>query len=410
MRLTPPNIPRASGEGGIMLRQASLTTVGGLKSSSDGATRVASSQLPDGEALSGGDGGSGLEAQHVQGNHLSEAFLAMNCMRLKGQLCDVQLTAGGQQLRAHRLVLAASSPYFHAMFNSDMCEKSKGEVVLHDISFMALQLLVEFAYTGEVVITEANVQGLLPAASLVQVGSVRDACCSFLLRQLHPSNCLGIRSFADTHACRDLLCKSHRYALHHFREVAHTDEFLMLPLSQVEDLISSDELNVSSEELVYEATVAWIKHDLSERQKYVGKEGRWRLLPSMHSRRNSCGVAILERSLYAVGGNDGSLCLNSAERFDLAANMWDHVSSMHSRRTTHEVVQADGFLYAVGGNDGSSSLNTVERYDPRHNKWMLVTAMMLRRSSVGAAVLDCPVLERSAQERSYSTSTASSEP
>lgn len=79
-------------------------------------------------------------------------------------------------------------------------------------------------------------------------------------------------------------------------------------------------------------------------------------------------------------------------------------------RTTHEVVQADGFLYAVGGNDGSSSLNTVERYDPRHNKWMLVTAMMLRRSSVGAAVLDCPVLERSAQERSYSTSTASSEP
>lgn len=39
-------------------------------------------------------------------------------------------------------------------------------------------------------------QVLLPASSLLQMGPVRDACCKFLLRQLHPSNCLGIRSFA----------------------------------------------------------------------------------------------------------------------------------------------------------------------------------------------------------------------
>ncbi|KAH8038331.1 hypothetical protein HPB51_001114 [Rhipicephalus microplus] len=146
--------------------------------------------------------------------------------------------------------------------------------------------------------------------------------------------------------------------------------------------------------------LAVLGHDGANYQSSVERldprEGRWRLLPSMHSRRNSCGVAVLDRSLYAVGGNDGSLCLSSAERFDLTANMWDH------RRTTHEVVQADGYLYAVGGNDGSSSLNTVERYDPRHNKWMLVTAMMLRRSSVGAAVLECPVLER-ANSTSFAT-------
>lgn len=37
---------------------------------------------------------------------------------------------------------------------------------------------------------------LLPASSLLQIQSVREACCKFLLRQLHPSNCLGIRSFA----------------------------------------------------------------------------------------------------------------------------------------------------------------------------------------------------------------------
>ncbi|KAL0158270.1 hypothetical protein M9458_046346, partial [Cirrhinus mrigala] len=46
---------------------------------------------------------------------------------------------------------------------------------------------------------------LLPAASLLQLNGVRDACCKFLLSQLDPSNCLGIRGFADTHSCSDLL-------------------------------------------------------------------------------------------------------------------------------------------------------------------------------------------------------------
>ena len=39
-------------------------------------------------------------------------------------------------------------------------------------------------------------QVLLPASSLLQLNGVREACCYFLLKQLHPSNCLGIRSFA----------------------------------------------------------------------------------------------------------------------------------------------------------------------------------------------------------------------
>ena len=41
--------------------------------------------------------------------------------------------------------------------------------------------------------TEENVQILLPAANLLQLNDVRDACCEFLQRQLHPTNCLGIR-------------------------------------------------------------------------------------------------------------------------------------------------------------------------------------------------------------------------
>lgn len=77
-----------------------------------------------------------------------------------------------------------------------MLERTQGAVQLHDIDGLALKLLIDYIYTGKITITEQNVQVLLPASSLLQMHSVREACCCFLLRQLHPSNCLGIRSFA----------------------------------------------------------------------------------------------------------------------------------------------------------------------------------------------------------------------
>ncbi|RWS00717.1 Kelch-like protein 17, partial [Dinothrombium tinctorium] len=210
------------------------------------------------------------QINYVNADHLRNCFVAMNEMRKSGQLCDVSLEVNSNKVKAHRLVLSATSAYFNAMFNSEMAEKSKSVIVLHDIDFNALNLLVEYSYTGEISICEDNVQSLLPAASLLQISSVREACCKFLLRQLHPSNCLGIRHFADAHSCEELHQTSHKYALENFPEVVLTEEFLDLPYNEVENLISSDQLNVTTEECVYNAVMSWIKHDLKNREHYLG--------------------------------------------------------------------------------------------------------------------------------------------
>lgn len=66
---------------------------------------------------------------------------------------------------------------------------------------------------------EGNVQTLLPAACLLQLAEIQEACCEFLKRQLDPSNCLGIRAFADTHSCRELLRIADKFTQHNFQEV-----------------------------------------------------------------------------------------------------------------------------------------------------------------------------------------------
>lgn len=57
-----------------------------------------------------------------------------------------------------------------------------------------------------------SLQVLLPAASLLQLMDVRQVCCNFLRTQLHPTNCLGIRAFADLHACTQLMSQAQAYA------------------------------------------------------------------------------------------------------------------------------------------------------------------------------------------------------
>lgn len=55
-------------------------------------------------------------------------------------------------------------------------------------------------------------------------------------------------------------------------------------------------------------------------------------MPPMTNRRSSAGVATLDGKIYAVGGNDGSLCMNTVERFDPTKNAWESVAPMHTRR------------------------------------------------------------------------------
>ena len=50
---------------------------------------------------------------------------------------------------------------------------------------------MDFFYSGEIDISENNVQELLPVTCLLQVQSVQKACCDFLERQLSSENCLG---------------------------------------------------------------------------------------------------------------------------------------------------------------------------------------------------------------------------
>lgn len=65
----------------------------------------------------------GHSVAHNSKRHYHDAFVAMSRMRQRGLLCDVVLRVAATEIRAHKVVLASCSPYFHAMFTSKRDER-----------------------------------------------------------------------------------------------------------------------------------------------------------------------------------------------------------------------------------------------------------------------------------------------
>ncbi|CAG2174992.1 unnamed protein product [Oppiella nova] len=90
-------------------------------------------------------------------------------------LVDVTLSAEGQQLRAHQLVLAACSPYFRRLF-ADTHHRPVHYpiVVIKGMPFADLKAIVEFIYWGEVCIPRRQLQSLLANGAELQVKGLHE--------------------------------------------------------------------------------------------------------------------------------------------------------------------------------------------------------------------------------------------
>lgn len=363
-------------------------------------------------------------------SHAEQMMKKIDAFFDRHQLCDVTLITGQQRIPAHRIVLSSASDYFAAMFTSDVLEATQEEVHMKNIDPESMFAIIRYIYVGHLEIREETVEGLLSAACLLQLDKVIDACCKFLKKQLHPSNCIGIRQFAESQGCLSLFKDSDNYVVEHFIEVVYNQEFLLLSPDEAAQLFSNDLLDVPNEETVFHALVKWAKHDLSrqqhlqkllafiklpllspqfladhvqnnslfkddlESQELVMEAMKYHLLPerrpSMQSsrtkpRKSTVGV------LYAVGGMDCTKGALSIEKYDLRKDRWSQVASMNERRLQFGIAVIDDRLYVVGGRDGLKTLNTVESYDPKTKQWMPEVAMATHRHGLGVSVLEGPM-------------------
>ena len=200
--------------------------------------------------------------------------------RDEGQFIDVRLKVCEDIFPAHRIVLAANSDYFHAMFTDGGMKESNQEVIeLKDesISPDVLKIVMDSIYTGDLHVNEENVFDVLAVADHLQVTSVVKLCCDFLLIQ-----CIQLRfdvetycrvwTMADTHGLKDLQEAAEHEIASKFKDICESEEFLThIGADQLSSLLSRDDLSGLSETFVFKSVMQWIKHQKEKRMAVAAK-------------------------------------------------------------------------------------------------------------------------------------------
>ncbi|XP_069721001.1 kelch-like protein 30 isoform X2 [Phaenicophaeus curvirostris] len=378
-------------------------------------------------------------------SHAQGVLEGLQRLRANPRLVDVRLVAGGQEFPCHRGVLALCSHYFHAMFSGDFAESIAAQVELKEVDPVALEMLLDFAYTGKVTINQDNVERLMRTSSQLHFPTVQQE---------------------------------------NFEAVSRQEEFLQLSKERLAVYLSNDQLQVQEEQSLAEAVLRWVRHDpgpraqflpellelarlvslpdqylqnllateplvrdsdaskaLVARSRSVGqsdagaqkklptppqkleevlvvvggrvleesedegggqemppatrnfafynpKTRRWMALPDFPD-YNKWGFSLvaLNNDVYVTGGSRGSQndtwSTTQAWRFCPKDGAWKPIANMLRARTNHTSAVLNGEIYVLGGTTVDAV--EVERYDPYNRSWCAISPALKYVSNFAAA-------------------------
>lgn len=173
-----------------------------------------------------------------------------------------------ESIHCHKLVLAGLSPYFRAMFTSNFVETHSNHIIIPAADLATLKLVIDYAYSGSLLLTLKNVQAVFSLASLLQLEDILTACSHFMFTHLDLNNALNVLHFAKMHQAEELTKNSRHFIIKNIIDIVNdTSDFVEFEhIDVIIEILSDDELNVSSELFVLEAILKWIEYDLEKRE------------------------------------------------------------------------------------------------------------------------------------------------
>ncbi|XP_022035703.1 BTB/POZ domain-containing protein POB1 isoform X2 [Helianthus annuus] len=163
-------------------------------------------------------------------------------------------------------ILAAKSPFFYKLFSNGMRESEQRHVTLriNASEEAALMELLNFMYSNTLTVTTAlELLDVLMAADKFEVASCM-RYCSRSLRNLDmtPESALLYLDLPSSvlmaEAVQPLTDAAKQFLAVRYKDITKfLDEVLTLPLAGVEAILASDDLQVASEDAVYDFVLKW---------------------------------------------------------------------------------------------------------------------------------------------------------
>ncbi|XP_037078214.1 kelch-like protein 10 [Pollicipes pollicipes] len=300
-----------------------------------------------------------------------------------------------------------------------------------------MRLVIEYAYTRNTLVDSENVEMLLRTADYFNIEGMLKDTCNFLMMEVGPRNCFGIRKFASFYNCAELENEIHNYIMRYFVDIAHAndnEELLNLPPDEMCAILGADNLNVKNEEVVWETMLNWIEREPKNRKQHIHelmKQIRLGLLETSYFvekvknhpyviENEDCRPLIIEtlkfiydlemitqrdgevttpelarprvphEILFAIGGWSGGSPTNFIETYDTRADRWVKVREVDPAgpRAYHGTAVIGFDIYVIGGFDGMDYFNSCRCFNAVTKQWREVGPMNARRCYVSVGILD----------------------
>ncbi|XP_067214872.1 zinc finger and BTB domain-containing protein 14-like isoform X2 [Linepithema humile] len=202
-------------------------------------------------------------------NHLANLSGLFEALYKSGSLTDATLACQGGMLRAHRLVLAACSPYFERVFKEHYGEQPI--LILKGVAVEEMECLLDFMYRGSIDVAEEHLPSLIKTATDLEIRGLSG-------EQKNPENNRNLYTRVETRMQR---C--------HIETRVHTTEYIKEPsvipflpnhsnVDSMDDHFKVEEIEVEDDPMVIDG------HEDSFDELPRSTETQIRIPPPMYKR------------------------------------------------------------------------------------------------------------------------------
>ena len=183
-------------------------------------------------------------------------------------LSDIHLVVGKAGLErrdfpAHKLVLAISSPVFHAMFYGSLADNGE-EVVITDCEAGSFLQLLKYIYYDAVELDASNVLGTLYLAKKYILPFLVDKCLEYLEDNIDCQNAFTLLSQARYYCAPKLEEKCWGIIDRDTSSVLSTEAFIEIGHDTLMAVLARDKLTIQEYEL-FKAAKRWAWHECKRR-------------------------------------------------------------------------------------------------------------------------------------------------
>ncbi|XP_061190853.1 kelch-like protein 24 [Saccostrea echinata] len=191
-------------------------------------------------------------------DYVNTFFSGLKRLWINGDHTDVTIQVQKETFHCHKTVLATMSSYFDSMFGSGMRECVTGTVNIEDMNPSAFKKALDFIYTGEIDLDVESAITLLHTSAFLQIKSLQKLCETYLKPHVNVENCIHLWKVSVLHNCHTIRATAFRKILDAFSEISKSEEFYRLDEKEILEIISQENLNISSEEDLCAIIFDWL--------------------------------------------------------------------------------------------------------------------------------------------------------